>query len=54
MKLKLLKIETNVKSKLNQICSAFDLRRCHEEPVLEFEDECIEKEEEEQDVSSQF
>ena len=43
-----------MKSKLNQICSALNLRRCREEPVLEFEDECIEKEEEEQDVSSHF
>ena len=45
--------ETNVKSKHNQIFSAFIQRRRRKEPVLEFEDECIE-EEEKQDVSTQF
>ena len=51
MKIKFLEIETSVKSKLNQMFSALNQRRCPKEPVLEFEDECIE---EEQDVSTQF
>ena len=53
MKLKFLQKETIVKSKLNQVFSALNQRHCRKEPVLEFEDECIEQEEE-QDVSTQF
>ena len=51
--LKFLEIETSVKSKLNPIFFALNQRRCRNEPVLEFEDEFIEKEEE-KDVSIQF
>ena len=36
MKLKVLEIETSVKSKLNQIFSTLNRRRCRKEPVLEF------------------
>ena len=54
MKLKLLEIETSVKSKLNQTFCFLNQRRCRKEPVLEFQDECIEEEEEEQDVSTVF
>ena len=50
MKLSFLEIETSVRSKLNQVFSALNQRRCGKEPVLEFEDQCIE--EEEQDVST--
>ena len=42
-----------MKSKLSQTFSAFNQRRCSKEPVLEIEDACIEKEEE-QDVLTQF
>ena len=47
--IKIFELETIVKSKLSQTFSAFNQRRCSQEPVLEFEDACIEKEEE-QDV----
>ena len=46
MRLKSLAIETNVKSKLNQIFSASIQRRCRREPVLDFEDACIGEEKE--------
>ena len=52
MKLSFLDIETSVKSKLNQITSAPNQRGCRKEPILDFENECIE--EEEQEVSIQF
>ena len=53
--LKFLEIETNVKSKLNHFFFAVNQSRCRKEPVLDFEDECIEEEkEEEQDVSTQL
>ena len=55
MSLKFLEIETSVKNKLNKIFSALNRRRCRKEPVLAFEDGCIEEgEEEEQDVSTHF
>ena len=44
--------ENRLKTKLNQIFSTLTQGRCRKEPVLEFEDECIE--EQEQDVSTQF
>ena len=53
MKSKFLEIDTSVKSKLIQIFSALNQRRCCKEPVLEYEDECIE-EEKEKGVSTQF
>ena len=52
LKLKFLEIVTSVKITRKQISSAVNQRRCCKEPVLEFEDECIE--EKEQDVSTQF
>ena len=51
MNLKFLKIETSVKSKANHIYSTLTQRRCRKEPVMKFDDECIE---EEQDASTQF
>ena len=53
VELKFLEVENSVKGKLNQIFAALNQRRCRKEPVLEIEEECIEKEEE-QDVSTQF
>ena len=53
MMLKFLQVETSKKTKLNQVFSALNQRRCRKDSVLEFEDECIE-EEEEHDVSTQF
>ena len=47
-------IETRGKTKVNQIFSFFNHRRFRKEAVLEFEDDCIQKEEEEQYVSTQF
>ena len=52
MKLKIWEIETSVKSKLNHFFSAVSQRSCRKEPVLEFEDACIKKEE--QDKLTQF
>ena len=49
---KTLEIKTSVKIKLNQIFSALNKRRCRNEPVLDFENRCIE-EEKEQEVSTQ-
>ena len=43
MKLKVLEVETSVKSKLNQTFSALNQRRCWKEPKMELEDECIEE-----------
>ena len=53
IKLKFLEIRTKVKSKLKQFFSTLNHRRCRKEPVLEFEDGCIE-DEEEHDVPRQF
>ena len=50
IKIKFLESETNVNSELNQVFSAPNQRRCRKEPVSEFEDECIEEEEEEQNL----
>ena len=47
-----MEIRTSVKSKLNQNFSALNQRPCRKEPVLEFEDGCIERKEE-QNVSTQ-
>ena len=43
-----------MKSKLNQILSNLNQRRCRKEPEMEFEDECIEKKDKEQNVSPQY
>ena len=53
MAIMFLKVETSVKSKLNESFSAPNQRRCRKDPVLELEDECIAKEEGE-DESTQF
>ena len=52
MKIKFLQIESSVKSKLDQVFSALNQLRFRKEPILEFEDECIDEEEEE-NVSTQ-
>ena len=54
MNIKFLKSETSVKSKFNQNFSALNQRRCRKEPVLEFEDGCIEEEEEEHDDEEEW
>ena len=53
IKIKLLECETSVKSKLSQISSALNQRRCREEKLLEFEDGCNAEEEEQQDIWTQ-
>ena len=53
IELKFFEIETSLKSKRSQVFSTLNQRRCRLEPVLDFEDECIE-EKKEQDVSTQF
>ena len=52
MEVKFLEIETSGKSKLNQIFSKLNQRRCCKKPVMHFEGEFFE--EEEQDVSTRF
>ena len=54
MKFKFSEIATSVKKKLNRIFSALNQRRYGKHSVLEFEDECIEEEEEEQDMSTKI
>ena len=53
MKLMFLEIGTSVKSKFNRNFSALNQRRCRKKPALEFEDGCID-DEEEQDVSTEI
>ena len=52
IKLKFLEVDSSLKANLNQFFSTLNQRRCRREPVLEFEDECWE--EEEQNVSTQI
>ena len=53
LNLKFLENKTSVRTKLNQIFSILNQRRCRKEPVFGFEDTCI-AEDEEQDKSTQF
>ena len=51
LKWKFLEIEISMASKINSIFSTLNQRHCRRKPVMDFEDECIE---EEQDVSTHF
>ena len=53
MELKFFQMETSVKSERNQVFSVLNHCRCRTESVLEIDDGCIEKEEE-QNVSTHF
>ena len=54
MKLKLLEIETAIKSKLIGTLESLNERRCRNQRVFEFEDHCFEDDNEEKDASTQF
>ena len=54
MKFKFLEIETAIKSKLTRTLEPLNERRCRNQPVFEFEDQCFEDDNEEKDASTQF
>ena len=54
MKLKFLEIETASKSKLTRTLESLNERRCRNQRVFEFEDQCFEDDKEEKDASTQF
>ena len=54
MKLKFLEIEKTIKSKLTRTLESLNERRCRNQRVFEFEDQCFEDDDEEKDVSTQF
>ena len=54
MKLKFLEIEMAIKSKLTRTLESLNERRCRNQLVFEFEDQCFEDDDEEKDVSTQF
>ena len=54
MKLKVLEIETAIKSKLTRTLESLNERRCRNQRVFEFEDPCFEDDKEEKDASTQF
>ena len=54
MKLRFLEVETALKSKLTRILESLHERRCRNQRVFEFEDNCFEDDNEEKDASTQF
>ena len=54
LKLKLLELETAIKSKLTRTLESFKDSRCRNQRVFEFEDQCFEDDNEEKDASTQF
>ena len=54
MKLKILEIETAIKSKLTRTLESLNERRCRKQRFFEFEDHCFEDDNEEKDSSTQF
>ena len=54
MKLKILEIETAIKSKLTRTLESLNERRCRNQRVFEFKDHCFEDDNEEEDASTQF
>ena len=54
MKLKILEIETSIKSKLTRTQESLKERRCRSQRVFEFEDHCFEDDNEKRDASTQF
>ena len=54
MKMKFLEIETAIKSKLTRNLESLNERRCRNQRVFEFEDHCLEDDNEEKDASTQF
>ena len=54
IKLKFLEVETAIKSKLARTLESLNERRCRNQRVFEFEDQCFEDDNEEKDASTQF
>ena len=54
MKLKNLKVETAIRSELTRTLESFNERRCRNQRVFEFEDQCFEDNREEKDGSTHF
>ena len=54
MKLNFLEVETAIKSKLPRTLESLNERRCRNQRVFEFEDQCLEDYNEEKDVATQF
>ena len=54
MKLKILKVETAIKSKLTRTLESLNERRCRKQSVFEFEDHCFEDDNENKDASTHF
>ena len=54
MNLNFLEIETAFKSKLTRTLESLNERRCRNQRVFEFEDQCFEDDNEEKDASTQF
>ena len=54
MKLKILAVETTIKSKQTRTLEFLNERLCHKQHVFEFEDHCSEDDNEEKDASTRF
>ena len=54
MQLKFLEVETAIKSKLTRTLETLNERRCRNQRVFDFEDQCFEVDNEEKDASTQF
>ena len=54
MKLKFVEVQTTIKSKLTRTLESLKERRCRNQRVFEFEDQCSEDDNEEKDDSTQF
>ena len=54
MKLKLLEIETAIRSKLTRTLESLNERRCRNQRVFEFEDHCFDDDNQEKDASTQL
>ena len=54
MKLKVLEVETAIKSKLTRTLESHNERCCRNQRVFKFEDHCFEDDNEEKDASTQF
>ena len=54
MKLKFLEVETAIKSKLTRTLQSLNERRCCNQRVFEFKDQCLEDDSEEKNASTQF
>ena len=54
MKLKFLEVETTIKCKLSPTLESLNERRCRNQRVFEFEDQCLEDDSEEEEASKQF